>query len=325
MNSTTDHKAWMIFGAHGQLGAALMEALDDRPIADDDESALRRVVLADIETCDITEPGAVKRFVDEHRPLSVVFNAAAYTAVDAAESDPEQARAVNAAGAEAVARAAASARARLLHFSTDFVFGNGHQKPIDEADAPRPLSIYGATKWEGEQRARIAHRHTAILRTSGLYHQSGQNFIASIIGAALTRHRLEVVDDQIVSPTPATELADLAIRLATSPLFDAGVYHATCQGSCSWYEVACAIVDHLDLEVEVEPIATEDRPSPARRPSYSVLRNRRLQELGLDDFSHWRDALFDYLDDHGDALIARARGDKPSSSRRPSSPGRDNH
>ena len=116
-----------------------------------------------------------------------------------------------------------------------------------------------------------------------------------------------MVDDQVVSPTPASELATLACRLATSPLFFGGLYHASAQGACSWFEFACAIVDHLQLPTIVEPVSTEERPSPAKRPPYSVLRNRRLRELDMDLFSHWRDALEAYLDRHGQALIDDAR------------------
>ena len=282
-------KRYIVLGAKGQLGQALSRRL---------KSEGSDVVEADREECDIADGSSVVSFIERHQAAEALFNAAAFTAVDNAEEKADQAMAINGIGAGYVAAACASHQVRLIHFSTDFVFGDGHVEPIDELAKPEPLSVYGESKWAGEKLALQNCDATAVIRSSGLYSAWGENFVRSIAHYAREKGEIEVVADQVVGPTPVTRLAEVAVALATERLFVGGVYHGTAQGNCSWYEFAKAIVETLGIEAAVKKTTAEAWGAPARRPEYSVLENRRLRAMGLDFFEHWRDHLEEFLEEN---------------------------
>lgn len=278
---------YLVLGAKGQLGQELVRQL---------KSADAEIIAADYEECDISDASALVALFDGLNDVDAVFNAAAFTAVDAAEEQADKAMAINGLGAGYVAAACREIDARLIHFSTDFVFGAGHCSPIEESAKPDPLSVYGATKLAGEELALQNHSATAVIRTCGLYSRWGRNFVRSIAHFAQERGEVQVVADQMISPTPVTALAKVAIALAEQALFVGGIYHGTAHGECSWYEFASAIVEHLDIDATVEATTAEEWGAPARRPEYSVLENRRLAVMGLDLFGPWREELVAFLD-----------------------------
>lgn len=281
----------VVLGSRGQLGTELMHQIEGRR----EVSA----VGADVEECDIGDAGTVRRFFDRHGDAGAVINCAAFTAVDDAEKKRDLAMEINAMGAGYVAACCRRVSARLVHISTDFVFGDGFAEPIGEWAEARPLSVYGMSKRAGEVLALQNNEATAVLRTSGLYSPWGPNFARSIAEHAASRDRLEVVDDQWVSPTPVGPLAEVAIELARAPLFVGGVYHGTAHGGCTWREFAQTIVDLLGLDCAVEPTTAAAWGAPARRPAYSVLDNGHLRLRGLDRFRRWDEELARFLDDHG--------------------------
>ncbi len=290
-------RRFLIIGSQGQLGSEL-RALFDGLQREGEEVAY---VQADVEECDITDASEVRRFFSRFGDgeLRAVFNAAAYTDVDGAEQHFERAFMVNAEGAANVAAAAREVGAPLVYFSTDFVFGSGHVAPIDELAIPDPLSVYGRSKRGGELLSMANNPRCAVVRTSGLYSRWGKNFVSSIAGYAREKGRLQVVSDQWITPTPASTLARVAVEIADDELFCGGVYHATPQGRCTWYELARAVVELLEIDAEIEPTTAEKWGAAAKRPEFSVLDNRRLRGRGIDIFGHWREELGCFLGDGG--------------------------
>lgn len=286
----------VIIGSRGQLGTELRHQHED---------GRRPVVAVDIDGCDITDAASVNRFfadLPRAKEGLTVINCAAFTAVDAAEDQRAQAMAVNARGAGLVAAACRAKGARLIHVSTDFVFGPGFEAPIGELAPPRPLSVYGASKLSGERLALQNNPTTAVVRTSGLYSPWGPNFVRTIAKAASQKDALSVVADQIISPTPVEPLAKVLLTLADWPLFVGGVYHATAHGGCSWCDFATAIVELLDLDTTVSPTTAVEWGARAQRPDYSVLDNERLRTAGLDEFRGWRQELELFIAAYGDIL-----------------------
>lgn len=245
---------------------------------------------------DITDESSVRAVVDDGRPQWII-NAAAYTAVDAAEQDRDNAFRINADGPETLARVAAEAGARLLHVSTDFVFDGCAGRPYRAEDRPAPLSVYGESKLAGERRAAaVLGESLSIVRTAWVYAPGGRNFVRTMLRLAAERSELRVVDDQVGSPTHAVGLAEAVWALITRAEQPGGIWHWTDAGVASWYDLARAVVE-LAAErwperswASVMPIGSEDYPTPARRPSYSVLDCRPLRALAGTP-PHWRERL----------------------------------
>lgn len=259
----------LVIGARGQVAMALAERARHRH--DITLNALGRPAL------DIENPGETEHAVIAARP-DIVVNAAAYTAVDRAESEPERAFAVNRDGAAAVARAAARLKVPLVHLSTDYVFDGRKPAPYLETDAPNPLSVYGRSKCEGEV-AVLAHHPTAlILRTSWVFSPFGANFLKTMLRLGAERESLRIVDDQTGNPTSALDLAEIILgitpQLAATPA-TGGICHLTNTGSTSWHGFAAAIFEASSSlggpRPRLEAIPTSGYPTPARRPANSRL------------------------------------------------------
>ena len=269
----------LITGASGQLGHELQHVLQDQ-----------QLTLADLPEFDVTKAGVEKR-VTAAQP-DVIIHAAAYTDVDGAEREPERAMAVNAAGTERVARGAVVAGARLLYLSTDYVFDGRQGVPYRETDRPNPLSVYGRSKYEGEQQA-LAHCPNAlVIRTAWLYGTHGKNFVKTIMRQASQQSELRVVSDQRGSPTHAGDLASAIKQVLGTNL--KGIVHATGAGDCTWYELAREIVSLTGSPARVQPISTAESGRTAQRPLYAVLSNRVLADAGIS-LPHWKDALSRFL------------------------------
>ncbi|HEX6575774.1 MAG TPA: dTDP-4-dehydrorhamnose reductase, partial [Gemmatimonadaceae bacterium] len=224
----------------------------------------------------------------------VVFNAAAYTAVDQAEGDPETAMSVNSAGATNIARAAAIADAAVVHISTDYVFNGKSRVPYKPDDAPAPLNVYGESKLAGEIGVREACQRHLIVRTSWVYSHEGRNFVLTMLRAAGEGRDLRIVNDQTGSPTSSADLAAALISAATRLVDDqsvAGTYHFTNSGETTWYEFAREIFRLRRLSPHIEPVTTEEFKAAATRPRWSVLDCSSFMETFGVDRRSWQSAL----------------------------------
>lgn len=281
------------FGTTGQLANELIRQGEARGLA---ITALSRA------EADLSQPDAAARAVAEHRPDLVIL-AAAYTAVDQAESEPGLAHEVNGEAPAAIAEACAGAGAALVHISTDYVFDGRKGAPYAEDDRPNPLSVYGASKLSGERMALAACPRTLILRTSWVVSAHGRNFVKTMLRLAREGQPLKVVDDQFGRPTAASDLAgfilDQAPALVRAPAGDArfGVFHFANAGEVSWRGFAQAIFQDAlkSAAPEVQPIATAERPAPAERPLRGTLDTGRLERVFGYAPRPWRAALADIL------------------------------
>jgi dTDP-4-dehydrorhamnose reductase len=282
----------LVLGSLGQLGRALFATAP----ADATLTGL------DYQDIDIAEASQVTDAFAAHAP-DIVINCAAYTAVDKAESEPDLARRINADAAGIVAVAATRTDARCVHISTDFVFDGTAHRPYAPDTLPNPLSVYGATKAEGEAAVRAACPGALIIRTAWVYTAGGGNFVETMLRLMAGDGPVRVIADQIGTPTHAKSLARTLWALIAAGA--RGTYHATDAGVASWYDFAVAIRDEalalglLNKSVEVIPIRTEDYPTPAARPAYSVLDKTATWAI-TGVAAHWRHELIDMLKDrHG--------------------------
>ena len=273
----------LITGAGGQLGVALQSSAP----------AGVAVIAPGHGQLDITDPGAVARLLERHHP-DLIVNAAAYTAVDRAEQDEAAARRVNADGAEIIAAAAQRAGARLIHVSTDFVFDGTSSTPYAPEAQTNPVNVYGRTKRAGEERVLASLPERAlVLRTAWVYAARGRNFLTTMLRLMTEKKAVDVVADQVGTPTSSRSLAEVIWRIAERPDVR-GIQHWTDAGVASWYDFAMAIAEDagqiglIPTSVTVRPIRTCDYPSRTSRPSYSVLDKTALYAaLGIAPV-HWR-------------------------------------
>jgi dTDP-4-dehydrorhamnose reductase len=278
-----------VIGANGQLGNDLMAAFSDSG------DTVRGLTHADIEIADLN---SVSRALEDMRP-DVITNTAAMHYVESCEHEPEKAFAVNALGARNLAIASRDLSAVLMHVSTDYVFDGAKGGPYIEDDSPRPLNVYGITKLAGEHFIRSTTDKHFVVRTSGLYGKSlcrakgGLNFIELMLKLAKERGEVHVVDSEIVTPTSTAELARQMVCLSRTDCY--GLYHATAEGSCSWYEFAREIFKLTDTPVRLKAAAPGEFPNKVDRPKYSVLENGALKARGSNIFKPWQDALREYL------------------------------
>ena len=280
----------IVVGAGGQLGTDLVQVLGDGVVAAHDRASL-----------DVTDAAAVSAAV---RGAEVVFNAAAYTNVDGAETDEEPAYAVNAAAPGHLAEACRAHGATLVHVSTDYVFAGDATAPYP-ADAPTaPRSAYGRTKLAGEQAVLGSGARAYVVRTAWVYGATGGNFVKTMARLERERETLTVVDDQRGSPTWSLHLARGLVELAGSGAAP-GVYHCTGGGETTWCGFARAVFEELGADPgRVQPISTDQFPRPAPRPAYSVLSDAEWRAAGLTPLPHWRDALAEAFRTVGDAFRA---------------------
>jgi len=283
----------LIVGNAGQLGRELERLF----------ASVGPIVAVDRESVDLADPDQTRDLVRRSAP-DVILNAAAYTAVDRAESEMPLAHAINALAPRVLAEEAAERNALLVHYSTDYVFDGRKQEPWTENDPPAPLSVYGASKLAGEQAVQNSRACYLIFRTSWVYGPHGSNFLLTMLRLARERDRLSIVDDQVGAPTTSIELARATHAIVTgvlagrfgSPQHWSGLYHMTCAGSVSWFGFAQAIFARASARLgvkapELVPIGTKDYPTPAARPRNSVLSNAKLHaRFGLQ-LPPWQSAL----------------------------------
>jgi len=278
----------VIIGAGGQLGSDLAEALRERG----DE-----VVPLTRKECDVTVPASLRGKLAEHQP-EVILNCAVYHPVDDCEVHPDLSFAVNAIAVRDLGLAAREINAALVHFSSDYVFDGTLRRPYTEDDVARPASVFGVSKVAGEQLLRTVLPRHFIIRTSGLYGLAGSrvkrgNFVETMLRLGGENGRVRVVNDLRMAQTSTRNLAKQVLTLIRTEQY--GTYHASDHGDYSWYEFAIKIFEYSAMEVEVTPVSWRDMPSIAPRPLYSVLANRRLLSLGLDQMEPIDVALQSYL------------------------------
>lgn len=273
---------WLVLGADGQLGRSLQVVLASAGIA---YTALNRTAV------DITKMAQVSSVVKDLRP-SVIVNAAAWTAVDAAEDNEDAAYVVNCLGAGGVASVAAGNGARLVYISTDYVFSGNSNTPYREDDTPAPVSAYGRTKLAGEHAVQLAHAEgSLIIRTAWLYSRFGSNFARTMAKKALANEPVRVVNDQVGQPTLAPDLATHIVDLINKDA-PAGVYHGTNSGSCTWFDFAVQIYRLIGADTSlVTPVTSSEYVTRAIRPAYSVLDHGNTVRSNLAPMRPWLEAL----------------------------------
>lgn len=272
-----------VTGVKGQLGHDVVKELKKRGI---------EAVGVDIEEMDITDEKSVDRVIREAAPDAVI-HCAAYTAVDAAEENEELCRRVNAGGPRHIAKVCRELDIKMIYISTDYVFGGQGThfwKPDDSCD---PQSVYGRTKYEGELAVKELLEKYFIVRIAWVFGINGRNFVKTMLNLAKDHDTIRVVNDQFGSPTYTYDLARLLADMVQTEKY--GIYHATNEGTCSWYEFACAIFREAGVPVKVVPVTTAEYGARAKRPANSRMDNGKLTENGFEKLPVWQDALARYV------------------------------
>jgi dTDP-4-dehydrorhamnose reductase len=278
-----------VIGANGQLGHDVVRAFAEQ------RDEVRALTHEDIELSSLESVAACLRATR----AEVVVNTAAMHNVESCEQQPGRAQEVNVVGARNLATATRDLGSVLIHVSTDYVFDGAKDTPYVESDEARPLNVYGRTKLEGEQFVQDINPKRFVLRTAALYGshpcraKGGQNFVDLMLRLARERGRVRVVDNEFTSPTATADLARQIASLSRSDAY--GLYHATAEGSCSWYEFAREIFRMAEVPVTLEVASPNEFPAKVPRPAYSVLENRKLKSQNLNLFRPWQDGLHAYL------------------------------
>lgn len=277
----------LVTGCNGQLGREIIKQLENNKIKDESIEVLK----CDKETLDISNFDEVNTYILENKP-EVIINCAAFTNVDLSEEKEDLAYKINALGAKNLAIASEKVKSKLVYISTDYVFKGDKKTPYKEDDAINPTSVYGKSKFLGEQYTKAFCSRYFIIRTAWLY-GDGNNFVKTMLKLSDTKKEINVVDDQVGSPTSTKDLAICVLNLINSEYY--GTYHGTNNGVCSWYDFAKKIFEIKNIDIKVNPITSDEFESKVNRPSYSVLDNFMLNLIDLDNFRDWEEALEEYL------------------------------
>ena len=273
----------LVTGVKGQLGFDVMNELKRRGY---------EAIGVDIEEMDITDPYSVNLVITQAAP-DVVIHCAAYTAVDAAEDNEAVCRKVNAEGTENIARVCRTLDCKMIYISTDYVFDGKGTRPWEPDDERHPLNVYGQTKYEGELAVQKYLTKYFIVRIAWVFGKNGKNFIKTMLNLAKTHDTITVVNDQFGSPTYTYDLARLLVDMAETDKY--GIYHATNEGICSWYEFACEIFRQAGVDIQVIPVTAAEYRAKAKRPENSRMSKEKLTENGFERLPSWQDALGRYL------------------------------
>ena len=274
----------LVTGVKGQLGYDVVKECEKRGI---------EAIGVDVEEMDITDAAACERVITESK-ADAVIHCAAYTAVDAAEDNEDLCRKVNAEGTRNIAEVCRKLDIKMMYFSTDYVFNGQGERPWEPDDPREPLNVYGQTKYEGELAVQELLEKYFIVRIAWVFGVNGKNFIKTMLRLGRERGAVSVVDDQIGSPTYTYALARLVVDMIQTDRY--GIYHATNEGLCSWYEFACQIFKAAGMnQVKVTPVDSTAFPAKAKRPHNSRMDKSKLAENGFEPLPSWEDALERYL------------------------------
>ena len=272
----------LVTGGNGQLAQSLKDVVNHQDELDVD--------FQDLPDLDITNKQQLESYFSNNE-LDYCINCAAYTAVDLAEEQSDLAYAVNAEGPKYLAEVCQKHQVTLIHISTDFVFDGQKRIPYLETDAPNPLSVYGASKLQGERSIQETTEAYFIVRTSWLYSEYGKNFMKTMLSLSETLNEISVVSDQIGSPTYAGDLAEVLIQIVLSSSTNYGVYHYSNSGTISWYDFAVEIFKQFGKTIEVKPIKTKDYPTAAKRPKFSALNTIKIENNFDCTIKDWQRSL----------------------------------
>ncbi|MDR2010243.1 MAG: dTDP-4-dehydrorhamnose reductase [Bacteroidales bacterium] len=272
----------LVTGANGQLGKKIRDlTIDNKEL---------KFIFCDIEEFDITKVEEVNKFF-EGTSIDLVINCAAFTAVDLAESEQEAAYSVNSYAPGLLAKATNIQKAKIIHISTDYVFDGTKNTPYSEKDKTNPTSVYGKTKLEGEQNTIKENPDAIIIRTSWLYSEYGKNFTKTIIELGKKKDFLKVVYDQVGTPTYAGDLAEAVLSIVykyfNENFWIPGIYHFSNQGVCSWYDFAVKILNSCNINIDIFPVLSNEFPTVAIRPKYSVLNKEKIIKNYGINIPHW--------------------------------------
>lgn len=274
----------LVTGVNGQLGHDVVNELEKRGM---------EAVGVDIQEMDITDAASVNGVITVAAPDAVI-HCAAYTAVDAAEDNEEVCRKVNAEGTQNIANVCKKLDIKMIYISTDYVFGGQGTRPWEPDDERDPQSVYGQTKYEGELAVQNTLEKYFIVRIAWVFGVNGKNFIKTMLNLSKTHDTLKVVNDQFGSPTYTYDLAKLLVDMVLTEKY--GIYHATNEGICTWYEFACQIFKEAGVDVKVLPVTSEEFGAKAPRPYNSRMSKEKLVENGFEKLPTWQDALKRYLE-----------------------------
>lgn len=277
----------LVTGANGQLGQAIQSVVGNYPSID--------FVFCSSSELNITDSSNCESVFEKYKPQFCI-NAAAYTAVDKAETESEKAYAINVTGAQNLAVVCKAYDTTLLHVSTDFVFDGLATQPYSEEAIPNPTGVYGVTKLQGEQAIQKTWEKHFIIRTSWVYSQFANNFMKTMLRLASERDSLSVVSDQIGTPTNAVDLAECLLTIISFDIrhstFDRyGIYNFSNEGQCSWYDFAAEIFKVNKVSINLQPIPTTAYPTPAKRPAYSVLDKSKIKQVFGMEIKSWESSL----------------------------------
>lgn len=286
----------LVTGAYGQLGSEIKLLTENYPEWE--------FQFTDIDTFDITNELDIHDFFSKKK-FDFIINCAAYTAVDKAESDEQTAHLVNAEAPKLLARQAKSTGTKLIHISTDYVFAGDACIPYTETELTHPQGVYGRTKLEGENNVLAENPNAVILRTSWLYSTFGNNFVKTMLRLGKERGELNVVFDQVGSPTYAADLAKAILLIISSATkneknFVPGIYHFSNEGVASWFDFAKAIFYFAKIECKVNPVLSDQFPTPAKRPHFSVFDKAKIKNTYGIEISYWRKSLKQCIKKLGD-------------------------
>lgn len=273
----------LVTGAAGQLGYDVVKKLEEMNI---------KCIGTTKNELDITNEHQTLEFIKNYKP-DVVVHCAAYTAVDKAEEDRQNCYKVNVLGTKHVAKACKQIDAKMVYISTDYIFDGEGKQPYEVTDEPNPINYYGRTKYEGEIEVKEHLDKYFIIRISWVFGVNGKNFVKTMISLGKELEELSVIADQIGSPTYTPDLANLVVEMIKTDKF--GIYHATNEGYCSWYEFACEIFKQTGIQVKVKPIKTEEYPTKAMRPKMSLLSKKSLEVNGFTNLKDYKQSLNEYL------------------------------
>ena len=276
----------LVTGSSGQLGSELSDLAPQYPQFD--------FIFFDRNKLDITNPAKIQEVFEQYRP-SVLINCAAYTAVDKAEEEQELAMLINANGAENLAKATASHQCHFFHISTDYVFDGNGKDPYKEDDLTDPINVYAASKLIGEELVLKANPSSIIIRTSWVYSSHGKNFVKTMFRLMKEKDSINVVNDQIGSPTYAADLAKVILEIINGNKWEPGIFHYSNEGNISWFELAVAINELTESNCNVIPISTEEYPTIAKRPAYSSLDNNKIRSVYGIQPRLWQDSLLECI------------------------------
>lgn len=274
----------LVTGVRGQLGYDVVNELTKRGI---------EAVGVDIQEMDITDAESVNRVIREAAPDAVI-HCAAYTAVDAAEENEELCRRVNADGPQNIANVCKELDIKMVYISTDYVFDGQGERPWEPDDERAPKSVYGQTKYEGELAVQNTLDKYFIVRIAWVFGINGKNFVKTMLQLSQNHDTIKVVNDQFGSPTYTYDLAKLLADMVLTEKY--GIYHATNEGICSWYDFACAIFREAGIQINVVPVTTAEYGAKASRPANSRMSKEKLTENGFEKLPPWQDALKRYIE-----------------------------